>query len=69
MYKLVHIIQKSDKAHALIMQYTLSMIHHNIKHVQCQERYIVIHEILKKNKTRHKIKYFCLFEIFHFFFF
>ena len=28
------------------------------------KRDIIIHVILKKNKTRHKIKYFCLFEIF-----
>ena len=28
------------------------------------KRDIIIHVILKKNKTRHKIKYFCLFENF-----
>lgn len=37
------------------------------------KRDIIIHVILKTNKTRHKIKYFCLFEIFQcfwiFFFF
>ena len=56
----------------LLMQYILSMFHHNIKHIQCQERDIVIHVILKKNKTRHKIKNFCLFEnfnVFGFFFY
>ena len=38
-----------------------------------QEGDIIIHVILKKNKTRHKIKYFCIFENFNcfwiFFFF
>ena len=29
-----------------------------------QERDIITHVILKTNKTRHKIKYFCLFENF-----
>ena len=29
-----------------------------------QEGDIIIHVILKKDKTRHKIKYFCLFENF-----
>ena len=47
----------------LVMQYILSMFLHNIKYVLNQERDIIIHAILKKNKTRHKIKYFCLFEI------
>ena len=37
---------------------------HNVKHVLNQERDIIIHVILKKNKTRHKIKYFCHFENF-----
>ena len=40
---------------------------HNIKYVLNQERDIIIHVILKKNKTRHKIKYFCLFENFQYF--
>ena len=37
---------------------------HNVKHVLNQERDIITHVILKTNKTRHKIKYFCLFENF-----
>ena len=37
---------------------------HNVKHVLNQERDIIIHVILKKNKTGLKIKYFCLFEKF-----
>ena len=37
---------------------------HNVKHVLNQERDIINHVILKKNKTRHKIKYFYLFKIF-----
>ena len=37
---------------------------HNVKHVLNQERDIIILVILKKIKTRLKIKYFCLFEIF-----
>ena len=46
-----------------IMQHTLSMFLHNIKHVPNQERDIIIHLIHpKKNKTRHKIKYFCHFK-------
>ena len=57
----------------LVMQHILSMFLHNIKYVLNQERDIIIHVILKKNKTRHKIKYFCLFENFQcfwiFFFF
>ena len=40
---------------------------HNVKHVLNQERDIIIHVILKKNKTRLKIKYFCLFEKFSMF--
>ena len=46
------------------MQHILSIFLHNIKHVLNQERDIIIHVILKKNKTRHKIKYFCIFENF-----
>ena len=41
------------------------MFLHNIKRVLNQERDIILHVILKKNKTRHKIKYFCLYENFH----
>ena len=40
---------------------------HNVKLVLNQERDIIIHVILKKNKTRLKIKYFCLFENFSMF--
>ena len=35
----------------LVMQHILSMFLHNIKHVLNQERNIIIHVILKKNKT------------------
>ena len=48
----------------LVIQHILSMFLHNIKHVLNQERDIIIHVILKKNKTRYKIKYFFLFENF-----
>ena len=34
------------------------MFLHNVKHVLNQERDIIIHVILEKNKTRLKIKYF-----------
>ena len=44
----------------LVEQYILF----KFKHVLNQEREIIIHVIFKKNKTRHKIKYFCLFENF-----
>ena len=47
-----------------VKQHIPFMFLHNIKHVLNQDRDIIIHVILKKNKTRHKIKYFCLFEIF-----
>ena len=52
-----------------IMQYILSMFLHNIKHVLNQERDIIIQVILKKNKNKkkHKIKYFYLFENFNVF--
>ena len=50
-----------------ILQRILSMFLHNIKYVLNQERDIIIHVILKKNKTRHKIKYFFLFENFQYF--
>ena len=40
------------------------MFLHNVKYVLSQERDIIIHLILKKIKTRYKIKYFCLFENF-----
>ena len=46
-----------------ILQHILSMFLCNIKHVLNQERDIIIHVILKKNKTD-TIKYFCLFENF-----
>ena len=52
----------------LVEQYILFKFLHNVKHILNQERDIIIHVILKRNKTRHKIKYFCLFEIFRFFF-
>ena len=48
----------------LVDLYILFKFLHNVKHVLDQESDIIIHVILKKNKTRHKIKYFCLFEIF-----
>ena len=41
------------------MQHILFKFLHNAKHVLNQERDIIIHVILKKNKTRLKIKYFC----------
>ena len=59
--QLVHTQNQIKLMHS-IMQYTLSMFLHNIKHVLCQERDIIIHVILKKNKAKHKIKYFFLFE-------
>ena len=43
------------------MQYTPSIYLHNIKHALNQERDIIINVILKekkKQKTKHKIKYF-----------
>ena len=39
----------------LVIQHILSMFLHNIKHVLNQARDIIIHVILKKNKTRYKI--------------
>ena len=48
-----------------VMQHIFFKFLHNIKHVLSQERDIIIHVILKKNKTRLKIKYFCLYENFH----
>ena len=55
------------------MQHIFSVFLHNIKHVLSQKRDIIIYVILKKNKTRPKIKYFSLFENFRcfwiFFFF
>ena len=42
---------------------------HNVKHVLDQERDIIIHVIVKKNKTRHKIKFFVFLKIFNVFFF
>ena len=68
MYKLVHTHKKKKKkkteiAFHSIMQHTLSLFLHNIKHVLNQERNIIIHVILKN----------CLFENFQcfwiFFFF
>ena len=58
MYKLVHTHIKSKIAFKFL---------HNVKHVLNQERYIIIHVILKEKKTRLKIKYFCLFEKFSMF--
>ena len=40
------------------MQHILFKFLHNVKHVLNQERDIIIHVILKKNKTRLNIKYF-----------
>ena len=48
----------------LVEQYILFKFLYNVKHVLNQERNIIIHVILKKNKTRYKIKYFFLVEIF-----
>ena len=48
----------------LVEQYILFKFLYNVKHVLNQEKDIIIHVILKKTKTRYKIKYFCLFEIF-----
>ena len=53
----------------LVDQYILFKFLHNVKHILNQERDIITHVILKTNKTRHKIKYFCLFEIFQCFLF
>ena len=39
----------------LVMQHILSIFLHNIKHVLSEERDIIIHVILNKNKTRHRI--------------
>ena len=47
-----------------VKEHTISMFFHTIKYVLSQERDIIIHVILKKNKTKHKIKYFCISEIF-----
>ena len=58
------LIQNQIKLMHSVMQYTLSMFFHNIKHVLSQKRDIIIHVILKKNKTRLKIEYFCLFKNF-----
>ena len=51
----------------LVEQYILFKFLHNVKHVLNQERDIIIHVILKENKIRPKIKYFCLFENFSMF--
>ena len=76
MYKVVHTHTKSylSQNHIylkiimhLVEQYILFKFLHNVKHVLNQERDITIHVILKKNKTRHKIKYFYLFKIFNVF--
>ena len=48
----------------LVAQYRLFKFLYNVKHDLNQERDIIIHVILKKNKIRHKIKYFCIFENF-----
>ena len=67
MYKLVHTHIKSylfQKKMHLVEQYILFKFLHNVKHILNQERDIIIHVILKKNKTRDKIIYFCLFENF-----
>ena len=53
-----------------IMQHILSMFLYNVKYIlerereRERERDIIIHVILKKNKAKHKINYFCLFENF-----
>ena len=48
-----------------VKEHTISMFFHTVKYVLSQERDIIIHVILKKNKTKHKIKYFCIFENFN----
>ena len=48
----------------LVEQYIIFKFLHNVKHVLNQERDIINHVILKKIKTKHKIKYFFLFENF-----
>ena len=57
MYKLVH--THTIRNSLALMQYILFKFLHNVKYVLNQERDIIIHVILKKNKTRLKIKYFC----------
>ena len=55
MYKLVQIIQNHIYLKIimhLVEQYILFKFLHNVKHVLNQERDIIIHVILKKNKTR-----------------
>ena len=64
MYKLVHTHTKIKIAHDFVMQHIFSVFLRNIKHVLSQKRDIIIHVILKKNKAKHIIKYFCLFENF-----
>ena len=64
MYKLVHTHTKLEIAQHLVEQYILFKFLHNVKYVLNQERDIIIHVVLKKNKARHKIKYFLLFENF-----
>ena len=64
MYKLVHTHTKSEIAYAL--SYATHIIQVSpICHAYFESREdFTNHLILKKNKTRHKIKYFCLFENF-----
>ena len=51
----------------LVMQYTLSMFLHNIKHILNQERDIIIHVILNKTRQKKKKKM-KIFNVFGFFF-
>ena len=73
MYKLVHTHIKSEIAHALSYATHFLCFSTILSMFQTPERDIIIYVIPKKNKTRPKIKYFCLFENFQcfwiFFFF
>ena len=65
-------VQTSTYSHRIrnslaLIEHILFKSLHNVKHVLNQERDIIIHVILRKNKTRLKIKYFCLFENFSMF--
>ena len=64
MYKLVYTHTKSEIAHAL--SYATHTFYVSPQYQACsksRERDIIIHVIYpKKNKARHKIKYFCHFK-------
>ena len=70
MYKVVHTHTKSEITYAL--SYAIHTFYVSPQYQVCsnsRERDIIIYVILKKIKTRHKIKYFCLFENFQCFWF